>query len=82
MSAEHIQIGTKLRDAAADPNAADENIQLGTPSRDAAVDPRPGDYQAPVSGESGQPVSVQALSPRSGNPPLLDGVRWVPPEQP
>jgi hypothetical protein len=67
---------------------SEEYIQLGTPLRDAAADPRPGDYQAPVNsgipGPDGNPhgpnvVSVQALSPRSGNPPFVNGARWVPP---
>lgn len=61
---------------------SEEYIQLGTPLRDAAVDPRPEDFQAPTNagreGQSGNPhgptvVSVQALSPRSGNPPHVDG---------
>lgn len=59
MSNEHIQIGTKLRDAAVDPQPGDyrpvttdrdesvENagFQVGSKLRDAAVDPRPGDYK-------------------------------------
>lgn len=54
--------------------------QIGTPLRDAAVDPRPGDHLAPVNagkpGSDGNPhggyvVSVQAHSPRSGNPPFV-----------
>lgn len=81
MSSEHIQIGSRLRDASADPNEPEE-IQLGTKLRDAAVDPRPEDYQAPVRGTDGKPVSVQAMSPRSGNPPFVDGAKWVEPETP
>lgn len=59
-----------------------ENIQIGTPLRDAAVDPQPGDHLAPVNagfpGSDGNPhgpnvVSLQALSPRSGNPPYVNG---------
>lgn len=54
---------------------------------DAAVEPQPGDYLAPVNagkeGPEGNPhgpnvVSVQALSPRSGNPPFVNGARWEP----
>lgn len=61
-----------------------EYIQLGTPLRDAAVDPRPEDYQAPANagkpGPEGNPhgpnvVSVQAVSPRSGNPPFVNDAR-------
>lgn len=73
MSGEFIQLGSPLRDAAADTNAEPTHIQLGTPLRDAAVDPRPEDYQAPVKASDGRTVSVQAVSPRSGNPPRVDG---------
>lgn len=79
MSEEYIQLGSPLRDAAADPNAAPAHIQLGTRLRDAAVDPRPEDYQAPVRGADGKPVSVQALSPRSGNPPYVNGAPYEAP---
>lgn len=79
MSDEYIQIGTPLRDAAADPNAAPEETQLGTKLRDAAVDPRPEDHQAPVKGGDGKPVSVQAVSPRSGNAPYVHGAPYEAP---
>lgn len=79
MSDEFIQLGSPLRDAAADPNAAPDQIQLGTKLRDAATDPHESDYQAPVSGGGGKPVSVQAVSPRSGNPPHVNGEPWAPP---
>lgn len=75
MSGEEIRIGTELQDAAADPNEVTEQF-LGTRLRDAAVDPRPGDHLPPVWGAAGGPVSVQALSPRSGNPPYVNGAPW------
>lgn len=54
-----------------------------SPLRDAAVDPSPGDYLPPVNAGTANPhgpsvVSVQALSPRSGNPPWVDGARYEP----
>ncbi|MFE5837222.1 hypothetical protein [Arthrobacter sp. NPDC056493] len=82
MSDDYIQLGSQLQDAAADPNATPVEVQLGTKLRDAAIDPQPGDYQAPVRGTDGHPVSVQAVSPRSGNPPFVNGARWSPPEAP
>lgn len=50
--------------------------RIGTPIRDAATDPRPGDHLPPVNAGQADPhgphvVSVQALSPRSGNPPAV-----------
>ena len=78
MSAEEIRIGAELRDAAADPQQVTEQF-LGTRLRDAATDPRPEDHQAPVRNTTGGPVSVQALSPRSGNPPYDNGKPWTPP---
>ncbi len=54
-----------------------------SPLRDAAVDPHQGDYLPPVNAGTADPhgpkvVSVQALSPRSGNPPYVDGARYEP----
>ena len=68
--------GTPLRDAAANPNDPTEPTLIGTPTRDAAVDPKEHDYQAPVNAGTDDPhgpnvVSIQALSPRSGNPPAV-----------
>lgn len=65
-----------------DPRDVDGTLQLGSPLRDAAVNPRPEDYGVPVNagkeGQKGNPhgpnvVSMQAVSPRSGNPPKVDG---------
>lgn len=56
---------------------------VGEPLRDAAVDPDQGDYLPPVNAGTADPhgpevVSVQALSPRSGKPPWVDGARYEP----
>lgn len=76
MSEEQIQIGSRLHDAADPEGTSAQHIQIGSRLRDAAVDPRPEDYQAPVRGSDGKPVSVQALSPRSGNPPYVNGASY------
>ncbi|MHA7153963.1 hypothetical protein [Arthrobacter sp. TMN-50] len=61
--------------------------QIGSPLRDAAVDPHREDYLAPVNagpaGPGGNPhgsnvVSVQAVSPASGNTPFVSGQRYEP----
>lgn len=68
--------GTPMRDAAANPDDPKGPTLIGSPNRDAAVEPRPHDYQPPVNAGTDDPhgpnvVSVQALSPRSGNPPAV-----------
>lgn len=68
--------GTPMRDAAANPDDPKEPTLIGSPNRDAAVEPRPHDYQPPVNAGTDDPhgpnvVSIQALSPRSGNPPAV-----------
>lgn len=64
MSDEKIQIGSKLQDAAADPNAAPEHNQLGTKLRDAAVDPKPGDRQPYTT--KGTHVNAVSWPPKEG----------------
>lgn len=79
MSVEEYRVGAPLKDAAAKPEEVTE-IHLGTKLRDAAVDPRPEDHEPPVRGADGHPVSVQAVSPRNGKAPHVDGQPWDPDE--
>jgi hypothetical protein len=62
-----VQIGGRLRDAAANPpDRRETSIPIGTRLRDAAVDPAPGDYRAPVNaglpGEAGNPHGPNVYS--------------------
>lgn len=66
-----------MRDAAAQPERDSQlTVGVGTPLRDASVNPEPGDQDPPVNAGTDDPhgpnvVSVQAASPRSGNPPAV-----------
>ncbi|MGO3072445.1 MAG: hypothetical protein ACTIID_12925 [Brevibacterium linens] len=61
------QIGTRTRDAAADPDAPENNFHHGSRLRDGATDPRPGDYLGPsnagVEGEAGNPHGPNVVNP-------------------
>lgn len=61
------QIGTPIRDAAADPDAPENHFHHGSRLRDGAVDPHEDDYLGPPNagtvGEAGNPHGPNVVNP-------------------